>query len=544
MKPTNNKKIPSPFIASLDIKKISRDSDSLRDRLQAMSNELDRQKAEEAARRENERLQPFRETIKKLTQTKQDLQGILYAMVPHQGRSMQEILDDVREQRKNQEQLINELIEENKEALGLVGITTLEQLVTNNDFAETPEVSVYHTILKKLSDISKKDEYLAERLAEFSIVLAHFSYGEATEKVKEKINMIDLELIEEKQKTPEGIEEISDAIQTIFSMQIPTITLVENTDLTRDMYPQKLIFSSTEGETKLLFALEKTSIAISLGHNDISSIISLVPADYNKIADRFSLETAYNAFTRVLKKQASNIAEQVGGNLHKDFITKKIYEILERIISFQQDQDILIKKSRDYDMNADIFYYDSLKEKIENKKSEVTSLKRYLESLEQGTDPTTILFLEGDSLLFPHQKQDYESARSHRESKERDLRALENKITYQKNNPPWMNKERWQFEIDQLALQMQGIEQEITELEKKERQVYNGNRIYFPLDKSPFLREFLLNQEKQEGTLIDIKYVLQQYFEDYVISESIPKDLEIVAQIYEQSKQDIISILK
>lgn len=543
MKPTA-KKIPSPFIANIDVKRIARDGDTLRDRLQAMSQELDRQKAEEAARLENERLQPFRDAIKKLTQTRQDLQGILFTINPPQGDSMQEIFDGVKDERKKQENLIAELIDENSEALELVGITQLMDLVQHKDFSETPEVVAYHSVVKKLDDIAKKDAYLAERMAEFGIVLAHFSYEKALEKVQEKIKIIDSELLEQKQKTPEGVQEITETIQAMFSMQIPNISLLENTDLTKDMYPYKLVFSGTQGETKLLFALEQASIAISLGHQDIDAIISLIPTDYKKIADRFTPELAYHALMGVFKKQSNSIAEQAGGTLHKEFVAKKIFELLERIYSFQQDGQLLLQKSQEYDAEADISYFDSFKKRISDKKSEVVLLKKYLESLENETETSTILFLEGDSILFPHQKNDYDSVKSHKESKERDLRVLENKITYQKNNIPWMNKERWQFEIDQMELQKESLELEIDELSQKERQVFNGNRIYLPLEKAPQLRAFLLEQEKQEGTFVDIKYTLNQWLEEYITNEIIPKDLEIVAQTYEQSKQDILSALK
>jgi hypothetical protein len=543
MKPAP-KKIPSPFIPTIDVKKIARHGDSLRDRLQAMSQEVERQKAEDAARRENERLQPFRDTIKKLTQVRQDLLAIIHTIAPNQGITMQEILDEVREQQKNHEQVIADLIQENAEALELVGITSLADLVNHRDFVETPEVITYYAILKKLDDIAKKNEYLADRLADFGIVLAHFSYAEAVAKIKEKIQSIDIELIEEKQKTPEGLQEISETIQSIFHTQMPKISLVENTDLTRDLYPYKIVCLHPDGETKILIGVEQDQVSFSLGHQDLDSVVSFIPADFKKVAYRFSDEIADSALIATLQKKSYALANEISRPDYKESVTEKIYALFQKIIAFQNSKELLVKKSMEYSPLASVLYYDQLVKRIEDKKAEVATLKRHIEIVERETDPTAILFLQGDSILFPHQKHEYESIRSHKESKERDLRVLENKITYQKNNPPWINKERWQFEIDQMELQKQGITQEIDELEQKERQVFNGNRMYFPLEKYPALKDFLQKQEKQEGTFIDIRNYLYTILDSYSTGESVPSDLESVAQTYKQFKNELELFVK
>lgn len=186
---------------------------SLSEKLSTINKKLQEEKELQAQEAQNKELSPIREKIKELEEVKRQLDLIKGSLeVKSQtgtGKGMKEYSSDVKNKVREENKNIDSLIEENKEALKTMGVSNKEELISNSEFENEPEVINYKEANLSKDDLERADEALGRKLGLLGVnVDDSKTYEDLEKKINERIISLESELNSEKLKTPEGKNEV------------------------------------------------------------------------------------------------------------------------------------------------------------------------------------------------------------------------------------------------------------------------------------------------------------------------------------------------
>lgn len=519
---------------------------SLQERLIMMSEELEQKRKEELHRREQERLRPFREKIAKLESLKKELEYIHDTILPPQGKSKQEVLDDALFRKQQQEDLLTILVHDNKEVLQLSGIHSLQDIITHVDFATTPEVITYHAIHDELEIIYKEQQDLVHSLKKYGITIPaqDFTYSAVLHGLSDMIRAVNRELIAEKQHTPEGRQEVSGNIKKIFISELPVIK-------------SEIYFSSLLQDKRISFSLqgytgESREIVV---YNDLSidfdepAYISLIPASYREIEKNFSPEIAQQSLVESfyeLLSQSLVETYDMDRELQEEII-EKVLAVLQQTFQLQQARQKLQEVSPD----GNIDFYFHHKQESGRVHQEVKEVYRQLDQLESETDPNEILFLVKTAFRFPGKTELYNQIVTQTEVVEKSLAEIVSTLHRLEQNEPFFGKQIWENNIATLKAKKVSLEKEIRDLKEKQRQTYAGSEEYLQFKNHYSELKTFLDQdmfaEPQEGVFIDLKKILEdrigQFLKKYESELVIMQAIEPWYEIYNKEKNNLNQLL-
>lgn len=200
---------------------------SLQEKLAKKSEELARTKAEQEFTAQEQELKPIRDHIKELESEKSQLDLIKGSLElksgDKTGKGMREYSKDTEEKTKKESAQLDTLIDKNKEVLQTMGVESKDQLISNEEFADDPEVVSYKKAQEETEGVKTADASLQEKLKSLGIDIdpENFSYDTAEKALSEKLQSLESELLQEKLKTPEGKEEAIETIAKNFESTLP-----------------------------------------------------------------------------------------------------------------------------------------------------------------------------------------------------------------------------------------------------------------------------------------------------------------------------------
>jgi len=191
---------------------------SLKEKLSKISQDLQKTKAETEKEAQEKELEPVRLRIKELENQKNQLNLIKGSLElkssTETGKGMREYSEETHKQVQKESTHLDDLINENKEALQKIGIENKDQFVKNSEFAEESEVVSYKKAKEEVANLETSDSALKEKLKTLGVSIDEesFSYDSAEKALSEKLQSLKDELLQEKIKTPEGKEEVANAL--------------------------------------------------------------------------------------------------------------------------------------------------------------------------------------------------------------------------------------------------------------------------------------------------------------------------------------------
>ncbi len=296
---------------------------SLQEKLSNLSQNLEETRAEVEKEIQNRDLEPVRLRIQELENQKAQLElvknSVSLVANSEVGKGMREYANETNVNYQNESTRIDNLIDQHKEALGTVDIHDREQLVTNDEFVNEPEVQEYKKSKEQLQELSVADVKLLEKLKSLGIEINtdSFSYDQVEQALNERIQGLETELSIEKLKTPEGKEQ---AIEIIAGMM-------------KDNLPQ--VFFHTEGDGRNRISIADGEVKIQLDERGVhynGYDQKLLPSNIKDIEATYGIEIA----TLALKKAYAEKIDQTFDKFDKE--NEKNYEKRESLKSISPEE--------------------------------------------------------------------------------------------------------------------------------------------------------------------------------------------------------------
>ncbi len=458
---------------------------ALKDKLGALTQKIETEKQVQAQEKENLDLKPIRLNIKKLDKEKKNLEIIKgsldFKAVDNStnNEGMQDYSLNTEKGIKTEEDQLDSLIVEHKEALASVGIENREQLISNPDYTEEEEVVDYKKALERGEDLKISDAKLKEKLQSYGIEIDddNFSYEAASRAVEEKLKLVTSELINEKLKTPEGREDITKDLTEEFEKNTGELQLHSSSirdksiDRGNTNYNHDESFGINLGKDSFYVERKDDKTMVNRWLN-----IKLVPDNFEQAKEIYGLEITELALEKAYQNKVHNAF--VAWNEKKNNVTEDeakheniVFDAVKNVIAAQLKRKELAQEIQEggTEIGSKILFLESKVEKMARNKKEAIKMIDAINDIQADLPQEESIRLEGNCVFIESIEKEYYELGTNLPLKKKALEAKKSELAKQEiSKPTLFGKDKWQKNLDALKIEKNELENEYNELAKKD----------------------------------------------------------------------------
>ena len=512
---------------------------SLEKKLFKLSSEFIKNKEEENKKLQEEELKPIRLKTEELKKTKFQLELILCSLnlkseEKSPGIGMREYSVKTENKLKEENVLLDQLINKNQEVLKTIGIEKKDHLLENPDFAEDEEIINYKKSKAQKEELKLSDSALKEKLLSFGIIIEQedFSYDLAEKNLKEKIEQVDKELALEKAKTPEGKKELKEELTQYLFEQMPSLSFSSS----GEKYLNDRSYDLDLGKSDRIKFFTNTNFSIKKDDLNFDFI-----ENWKKLEEKYPYDVIREAMKEVFKKKANNASysyditqshsrERETEELKK--FKKEVQPIIlskmENIIENKLRKKELIYKAKIQGLRgiSDIKSVESFIKNLESDKEDALIALYRIKEIETKL-PNEELILNGNHIEIHSLLKKYEEFRKETDEKLkrledvlREIRQLEIK------KPKIFGIKKWKSNLDELTKEKEKLEERTNEKwhRKEDSRLWKEANILIPTKEYSMIEKIIENQPKIQGYPKEIFNSLKEKLND-VANKEVPKSI-------------------
>lgn len=511
---------------------------SLREKFSVIKENLDEEKAAEEAVKnkkeleiQNKELAPVRARIKKLENDRKLMIIISGSLEVGQkrgeGLGMKDYAVRTSQKLESETKHIDNLLAENEEVVNSLGIKNREDLLAKPEFAADEEVLSYKEARSQAEDLKLSDEALKQKLSELGIAIEdkEFSYEKAAAELSERINEIDLEILQEKTKTPEGRLEALEGLTEKIVKSLPEMGIEPGES--RDAI--KVIINRQNGKNFVLY--NKQDYQGRKTYFDPSLIFWLNPKEVKELEKNFEPELVQEALKSAYYIKIEEITEKykseyeddkinvMGKSLVDDTKKARIKQFIDQSLEAKQVYEKLLAEYLKENPAEKYFSIDSVKYLMshinDNRAAAQSAIANELYKIKKEFPENTKISLHKEFIYFPEILDKVEEVEKKKQEKEEEVKKIRNQISEQrKNEPKIFGKKKWNEELSNLENQKNEIEEEIKKIQHDRYQLVNKSQMN--LEK----RIDIGGQNDISGTVEEIEEYLKE-----IVNTEIPKNI-------------------
>jgi len=522
---------------------------SLENKLFKLSSEFRKNKEEENKKLQEEELKPIRLKTEELKEKKFQLELILGSLSleskkESSGIGMKEYSTKTENKFKEENILLDKLINKNQEVLKTIGIENKDHLLENPDFAEDEEIISYKKSKAQKEELGLSDSALKEKLLSLGITIdqENFSYDLVEKKLEEKIEQVDKELALEKAKTPEGKEELKE-------------------ELTQYLFKKMSTIDFSIKKNSGLYYFDK-SYVLNLGRHDSANFRFLREGCYvekddlnfdfienwKNLEEKYPYDVIREAMKKTLKEKTNNTLQRhstLRGSSYeeieeskefKEIVQPKILSMTESLIETKLRKKELIYKAKIQGL-GNISSIESIEYFIKNLKSDKEDAVMALHEIKmiENKLPNEEVILDRSSIRVLSGLKKYdEISEEIKEKKERLKNVLQEIRQLEIKKPIIFGRKEWESNLDKLTKEKKELEKRTSDewTKKESDELYKKTYLYIQTKEFSNIGKIIENEPSIRGNSKEIFNSLKLKLND-IANKEVPKH---VVELYNEFK--------